>query len=59
MKCCLCGEEIEKKYMPDGTMYWDRGENAQPLKDGRCCGKCNATKVIPERFRRLRERGVI
>jgi len=25
--------------------------NAQPLKDGRCCSKCNKEKVLPERLK--------
>lgn len=44
MKCCLCGKEIEIV----GT--WKKGNNARPLKAGRCCGKCNITKVIPARI---------
>lgn len=46
VKCCLCKKEIEII----GT--WEEGNNAQPLKNGRCCGKCNETKVIPERLKR-------
>ncbi len=57
MKCCLCGEEIEKKYTPKGKMYWDTGSNAEPLKEGRCCEVCNNTKVIPERIKRLSASG--
>lgn len=38
-KCCLCGKEYE-----------GYGNNAQPLKDGKCCNKCNFTKVIPARL---------
>ena len=41
MECILCGGEIEKKYDLKGRMYWDQGENAQPLADGQCCGQCN------------------
>ena len=33
MECILCGGEIEKKYDIKGRMYWDQGENAQPLAD--------------------------
>ena len=40
--CCLCGKRI------DG--YW---HNAAPVKDGVCCDKCNATRVIPERLRKV------
>ncbi len=50
MKCCLCGKEIEKKYNEQGIMYWDEGENAQPVAKGRCCSECNWTKVIPARL---------
>ena len=54
MKCSICKNEIEKKYMTniDGekVMYWDNGHNAQPINDGRCCDKCNATVVMAARF---------
>jgi hypothetical protein len=55
MKCCLCNKEIEKQIDPrDGKVFWDQGNNAEPLADGRCCGECNTMKVIPERLRRYR-----
>ena len=44
MKCCLCGKAIEVK----GN--WKEGNNAEPLKEGRCCYKCNDTRVIPARL---------
>jgi len=47
MKCCICRKEIE----PVGT--WTEGNNAQPVKDGRCCDVCNKTKVIPARLNRI------
>ena len=50
MKCCLCKREIEKV----GT--WIQGNNAMPLKDGRCCDECNYTQVIPARLREMRMR---
>jgi len=54
MNCCLCDEEIEKQYTPEGKMFWDTGHNAEPLvKDGRCCEDCNTTKVVPERMRNM------
>lgn len=40
-KCCFCGEDL------DGI--GDIGHNAEPLKDGRCCTKCNEELVIPKR----------
>lgn len=39
MKCILCEKEI--------VGY---GNNAEPLKKGKCCNECNATKVIPVRI---------
>lgn len=42
--CCLCGKKIKKI----GT--WDEGNNALPLKDGRCCDIYNLEKVIPARL---------
>lgn len=42
MKCVICAETI-KGY----------GNNALPLKDGRCCDRCNAA-VISERIKRLK-----
>ena len=51
MKCCICNGEIEKKYQ-NGEMYWDKGENAQPVKDGRGCYDCNWSVVIPARMQR-------
>lgn len=44
MKCCLCHKEIEVK----GT--WKEGNNAEPLKKGRCCDVCDDTKVISARL---------
>jgi hypothetical protein len=49
MKCVICKGEIEKK----GT--WSGGNNAQPIAEGRCCDKCDAEKVIPERIRLMIE----
>lgn len=48
--CVLCKKEYE-----------GYGNNAQPLKEGRCCDFCNETKVTPERLKREIERckGVI
>ena len=58
MKCCLCGMDIEKQYDDEGNCFWDTGHNAEPLvKDGRCCGKCNDTKVIPRRIVMMQQGG--
>ena len=37
-------------------MYWDQGNNAQPIDDGRCCNECNATIVIPARLTEMKLR---
>ncbi len=42
MKCSICKDEIK-----------GHGNNAQPINSGKCCDKCNTTKVIPERIKKL------
>jgi hypothetical protein len=32
------------------TPYW-RGNNAEPVRSGRCCDACNYTVVLPMRLR--------
>lgn len=51
MKCCLCNQEIQ----PHPLSKWDKGNNAQPLAEGRCCDDCDQTKVIPERIKQYLE----
>ena len=49
--CCICGEPVEEKIHPKtGEVYWNQGENAQPVATGRCCSYCNASVVIPARM---------
>ena len=48
--CCICDGPIDPHTTPDGRVYWTHGHNAQPVKDGRCCTKCNETKVLPLRL---------
>jgi len=59
MKCSICKGDIEKKYMTnlegDRVMYWGKGNNAQPINDGRCCDDCNDTVVIPQRIKNVME----
>ena len=45
-----------KQYTEEGVMYWDQGNNAQPIDDGRCCNECNATIVIPARLTEMKLR---
>ena len=49
-KCCLCGEEIEVHALSG----WAEGNNAMPLKEGRCCDDCNML-VVQERIKRIME----
>jgi len=50
-KCIICEGAIDKHYDKDGKMYWDKGHNALPIANGRCCDDCNNNKVIPARMR--------
>ena len=45
MKCSICEKEIEKKYH-NGKMFWDKGHNAEPINDGRCCDDTEESAVI-------------
>lgn len=40
--CCICGKK-----------YSSYGNNAQPIKSGRCCDTCNIELVIPKRMKIL------
>lgn len=44
MKCCICDK--------DAGPY---GNNALPVKDGKCCNYCNVTIVIPARVKQQQE----
>jgi len=44
MDCCICGKPIEKP-------GWKHGNNAQPVKEGRCCDECDMTIVVPTRLK--------
>ena len=41
-RCCICGKEIE-----------GYGNNAEPVRDGRCCDSCNWDVVLPARILKL------
>jgi len=36
MKCSICKQKID----PDEN-GWNKGHNAEPVNDGRCCEVCN------------------
>ena len=55
MKCCICNIEIQKNLLNG----WTSGNNAEPVKSGRCCDDCNAIAVIPVRMQRLRMRNEV
>jgi hypothetical protein len=46
MKCCICNNQIEVNPLSG----WGRGNNAEPVKSGRCCDGCDDTKVMPRRI---------
>jgi len=41
-ECCICSLE-----------YIGYGNNAAPVKEGRCCDVCNSFKVLPARMGNL------
>jgi len=43
-KCVIC-----KK------LFTGYGNNAEPVKCGRCCSKCNMKKVIPARIKMIKK----
>ena len=50
MKCVICKGDIEKQYTSEGVMYWDKGNDAMPIADGRCCDKCDNDIVLPHKL---------
>jgi len=38
--CVLCSEYFE-----------EHGHDAMPIRHGRCCNRCNSTRVIPARLK--------
>ena len=46
MDCVICGRPI----IPCIYTGWDQGNNAEPVKAGRCCDDCDQRKVIPRRM---------
>ena len=45
-KCSICRGEI----YPEPISGWDKGHNAEPINEGRCCVVCNDTVVLPQRI---------
>jgi len=51
MKCSICKKEIKPN-----SRGWDKGNNAEPINNGRCCDKCNIEVVLKERIKRHYEK---
>ena len=52
MKCSICEENLEEQKHPiTGDIFWNKGHNAEPINDGRCCDICNDTIVIARRMK--------
>ena len=45
-ECVICKGDIEVKKTPEGKVYWDSGENAEPYAEGRCCMTCNLVHMM-------------
>ena len=52
LKCVICKGSIEPDKTPDGQIYWEGGNNAEPVAEGRCCNLCKDTVVFPARLKR-------
>ena len=52
--CCICHKQIEPDRTESGEIYWTQGNDAMPIHDGRCCNKCNAEIVVPDRFTEIK-----
>ena len=54
MKCSICKCEIEALIHPiSGEVVWSKGNNAEPVNDGRCCDGCNLGIVVPARLNEI------
>ena len=54
MKCVICKGEIEVKKTPEGKVYWDSGNDATPVAEGRCCDVCDNSVVLSARLRQIK-----
>ncbi len=59
--CCICNGLIKPLMSNDipPEIIWDKGHNAEPVKDGQCCDRCNFEKVLPERLKHLHHQRVV
>ena len=47
--CCFCNEPIPPLQDKNGNNVWWEGNNAEPIKEGRCCNPCNDEYVFKSR----------
>ena len=47
MYCSICQKDIASRAR---DIKWLKGNNAQPVNNGRCCDVCDKTIVIPARL---------
>ena len=54
MKCSICKEQIKGDVVTDSEglqkVVSEKGHNAYPINNGRCCDNCNLNLVIPSRL---------
>mgnify|MGYP003153765424 CR=1 FL=1 len=55
-ECVICNGPIEVQKTPEGKVFWDKGHNAMPVVEGRCCTSCNHSVVIPARLGKMKFR---
>jgi hypothetical protein len=46
-RCVICNLDLADRAK---DKRWLLGNNAQPVKDGRCCDQCNTEIVLPARI---------
>jgi hypothetical protein len=49
-RCSICYGPLEPDL--EKRKFWDDGNNAWPVNNGRCCDRCNHEVVIPTRMGR-------
>ena len=53
-KCSICKEPLD--ILVDAKtdeIYWDHGNNAEPVNSGKCCQLCDTEVVLPTRLQML------
>ena len=49
--CAICGNTVGEKLNPvTGEVYWNQGEDAYPVANGRACTPCADNVVLPARL---------